>query len=156
MISSHRSFSAIVTSVLVSIVILLMIYSESRGVSSKANAVWFVRRPSLSGLLSNKMAFNGNGNEVPDFEFMSSVVPNGLSKINTKSTEVCKDDTTPPVKVTNVEELHALQRKKASAPTTPRTATNPSTPRSMTPRSYVSEEELHKQQMHSVRYNLHT
>ncbi|XP_024392604.1 phosphoenolpyruvate carboxykinase (ATP) 1 [Physcomitrium patens] len=104
------------------------------------------------------MASNGNGigsgHEVHDFEFMSTVVPNGLSKINTKPVEMCKDDTTAPVKVTNIEQLHALQRKKASAPTTPRTATNPSTPKSMTPRSYVSEEDLHKQQMQSVSASL--
>ena len=99
------------------------------------------------------MASNGNGNGVHDFEFdTGALVPNGLSKINTKTAEMCKDDTAPTVKAANVEELHALQRKKASAPTTPRTATNPSTPRSLTPRSYVSEEELHKQQMLSVRY----
>jgi phosphoenolpyruvate carboxykinase (ATP) len=102
------------------------------------------------------MASNGNGNEVHDFEFTNTHVPNGLSKINTKpaTAEMCNDDTTPPVKVTNVEQLHALQRKKASAPTTPRTATNPSTPRSMTPRSLLSEEERQKQQMQSVRYKL--
>lgn len=100
------------------------------------------------------MASNGNGNEVHDFEFLSSQVPNGLSKINTKlaTAEMCNDDTAPAVKVTNVEELHALQRKKASAPTTPRNATNPSTPRSLTPRSLLSEEERQKQQMQSVRY----
>ena len=77
-----------------------------------------------------------------------------LLKINTKkpvSREVCKDDTAPTVKVQNVEELHALQKKKASAPTTPRNATNPSTPKNMTPRSYLSEEERQKQQMQSIR-----
>jgi phosphoenolpyruvate carboxykinase (ATP) len=102
------------------------------------------------------MASNGNGNEVHDFEFTNTHVPNGLSKINTKpaTAEMCNDDTTPPVKVTNVEQLHALQRKKASAPTTPRTATNPSTPRSMTPRSLLSEEERQKQQMQSVSASL--
>jgi phosphoenolpyruvate carboxykinase (ATP) len=103
------------------------------------------------------MASNGNENEHHgDFEFASPVssVPNGLSKINTKkpvSREVCKDDTAPTVKVQNVEELHALQKKKASAPTTPRNATNPSTPKNMTPRSYLSEEERQKQQMQSIR-----
>lgn len=125
----------------------------------KADAAWFfLRRSSVPSSLSRDMASNGNGigsgHEVHDFEFMSTVVPNGLSKINTKPVEMCKDDTTAPVKVTNIEQLHALQRKKASAPTTPRTATNPSTPKSMTPRSYVSEEDLHKQQMQSVRYKL--
>jgi len=101
----------------------------------------------------SKMASNGNGISVQDFEFSTAaMVPNGLTKINTKTVEMCKDDTAPTVKVTNVEELHALQRKKASAPSTPRTATNPSTPKSSTPRSYMTEEELQKQQMQSVRY----
>jgi phosphoenolpyruvate carboxykinase (ATP) len=106
------------------------------------------------------MASNGNENEHHgDFEFASPVssVPNGLSKINTKkpvSREVCKDDTAPTVKVQNVEELHALQKKKASAPTTPRNATNPSTPKNMTPRSYLSEEERQKQQMQSISASL--
>jgi len=102
------------------------------------------------------MASNGNGIGAHNFEFTTAaMVPNGLSKINTKTAtpvEMCKDDTTPPVKVTNVEQLHALQRKKASAPSTPRTATNPSTPKSLTPRSYLSEEERQRQQMQSVRY----
>lgn len=92
------------------------------------------------------MASNGSY-----FEFNTK--PNGLSKINTKNTsatraEMCKDDTSPSVKVSNLEELHALQRKKASAPTTPRNAT----PKSSTPRSLLSEEERQKQQMQSVRY----
>lgn len=97
-----------------------------------------------------------NGNNSHDFEFVSANVPNGLSKINTKPTdpEMCKDDTASTVKVSNLDELHALQRKKASAPTTPRNATNPSTPKSATPRAYVSEEERQKQQMQSVRYEL--
>lgn len=98
------------------------------------------------------MASNGTSNGVHDFEFSTAaMVPNGLSKINTKTAEMCKDDTAPTVKATNVEELHALQRKKASAPSTPRTATNPPTPKSSTPRSYLSEEERQKQQMQSVR-----
>jgi len=101
------------------------------------------------------MASNGNGIGAHDFEFSTAaMVPNGLSKINTKNPELCKDDTAPSVKASNVEELHALQRKKASAPSTPRTATNPSTPKSLTPRSYISEEELHKQQMQSVSASL--
>ena len=88
------------------------------------------------------MASNGS-----DFEFNAK--PNGLSKINTKATpaEMCKDDTAPSVKASNLEELHALQRKKASAPSTPRGAT----PKSLTPRSLLSEEERQKQQMQSVR-----
>ena len=93
--------------------------------------------------LFSTMGSNGN-----DFEFNTK--PNGLSKINTKATppEMCKDDTAPTVKVTNLEELHALQRKKASAPSTPRNAT----PKSLTPRSLLSEEERQKQQMKSVRF----
>lgn len=67
---------------------------------------------------------------------------------------MCKDDTSSTVKVSNLEQLHALQKKKASAPTTPRNATNPSTPKNLTPRAYLSEEERQKQQMQSVRYKL--
>ncbi|KAG0590263.1 hypothetical protein M758_1G083900 [Ceratodon purpureus] len=91
------------------------------------------------------MASNGNGT---DFEFNTK--PDGLPKINTKTAEMCKDDTAPTVKVSNIEELHALQRKKASAPTTPRNAT----PKSSTPRSNLSEEERQKQQMQSVSASL--
>lgn len=93
-----------------------------------------------------KMASNGTENG--EFEFAS---PNGLAKISTKAAprEVCKDDTTAPVKAQNVEELHALQKKKASAPSTPQ---NPSTPRSGTPRTYMSEEDRQKQQLQSIRY----
>ncbi len=89
-----------------------------------------------------------NGTENGEFEFAS---PNGLAKISTKAAprEVCKDDTTAPVKAQNVEELHALQKKKASAPSTPQ---NPSTPRSGTPRTYMSEEDRQKQQLQSIRY----
>ena len=115
------------------------------------------------------MASIGNEKHEGEFEFASlnsptaSLVPNGLSKINTKvpaiaQREVCKDDTSRPVKVANVDELHALQQKKASAPSTPRNSTNPSTPKGgltpkgpLTPRSYMSEEERHSQQMHSIR-----
>ncbi|XP_024374056.1 phosphoenolpyruvate carboxykinase (ATP) 1 [Physcomitrium patens] len=102
------------------------------------------------------MASNGNGNASHDFEFASSHVPNGLSKINTKPGEpdMCKDDTSSTVKVSNLEQLHALQKKKASAPTTPRNATNPSTPKNLTPRAYLSEEERQKQQMQSVSASL--
>jgi phosphoenolpyruvate carboxykinase (ATP) len=118
------------------------------------------------------MASNGNEKHEGEFEFASlnsptaSLVPNGLSKINTKvpataQREVCKDDTSRPVKVANVDELHALQKKKASAPSTPRNSTNPSTPKGgltpkgpLTPRSYMSEEERHSQQMHSISASL--
>ncbi|CAM6022679.1 unnamed protein product [Sphagnum balticum] len=91
-----------------------------------------------------------NGTENGEFEFAS---PNGLAKISTKAAprEVCKDDTTAPVKAQNVEELHALQKKKASAPSTPK---NPSTPRSGTPRTYMSEEDRQKQQMQSISASL--
>jgi phosphoenolpyruvate carboxykinase (ATP) len=119
------------------------------------------------------MASNGTAANGFDFEFSSprspaaaaaaaaaggGLVPNGLSKINTKkpvSREVCKDDTTAPLKgVQNVDELHALQKKKASAPSTPKNpATNPSTPKNLTPRAYMSEEDRHKQQMQSIRYH---
>jgi phosphoenolpyruvate carboxykinase (ATP) len=94
------------------------------------------------------MASNGTANG--EFEFAS---PNGLAKISTKAAprEVCKDDTTAPVKAQNVEELHALQKKKASAPSTPQ---NPSTPRSGTPRTYMSEEDRQKQQMQSISASL--
>ncbi|CAM6017154.1 unnamed protein product [Sphagnum balticum] len=114
------------------------------------------------------MASNGTAANGFDFEFSSprspaaaggGLVPNGLSKINTKkpvSREVCKDDTTAPLKgVQNVDELHALQKKKASAPSTPKNpATNPSTPKNLTPRAYMSEEERHKQQMQSISTSL--
>jgi phosphoenolpyruvate carboxykinase (ATP) len=114
------------------------------------------------------MASNGTAANGFDFEFSSprspaaaggGLVPNGLSKINTKkplSREVCKDDTTAPLKgVQNVDELHALQKKKASAPSTPKNpATNPSTPKNLTPRAYMSEEERHKQQMQSISASL--
>jgi hypothetical protein len=105
------------------------------------------------------MASNGIANG--DFAFSTPVlVPNGLSKIKTKKTvsrEVCKDGNTaaPLLKgvLQNVDDLHALQKKKASAPSTPKSPINPSTPRNMTPRAaYTSEEERHKQQMESIRY----
>jgi phosphoenolpyruvate carboxykinase (ATP) len=106
------------------------------------------------------MASNGIANGGFAFSTPAVLVPNGLSKIKTKKTvsrEVCKDGDTAaaPLKgvLQNVDDLHALQKKKASAPSTPKSPMNPSTPRNMTPRAaYTSEEERHKQQMESIRY----
>lgn len=106
------------------------------------------------------MASNGIANGGFAFSTPAVLVPNGLSKIKTKKTvsrEVCKDGDTAaaPLKgvLQNVDDLHALQKKKASAPSTPKSPMNPSTPRNMTPRAaYTTEEERHKQQMESIRY----
>ncbi|CAH9105204.1 unnamed protein product [Cuscuta epithymum] len=75
---------------------------------------------------------------------------NGLAKIQTQKTkqdEICHDDSAQPVKARTLDELHSLQKKK-SAPTTPLTATN--TPFA----AAVSEEERHKQQLHSISASL--
>ncbi len=119
-----------------------------------------LHRCNIAFLQQQYMASNGIA--YGDFAFSTHpvLVPNGLSKIKTKKTvsrEVCKDGDTaaPPLKgvLQNVDDLHALQKKKASAPSTPKSPINPSTPRNMTPRAaYTSEEERHKQQMESIRY----
>ncbi|XP_031118504.1 phosphoenolpyruvate carboxykinase (ATP)-like [Ipomoea triloba] len=78
---------------------------------------------------------------------------NGLPKIQTQKTkedEICHDDSAKPVKAKTLDELHSLQKKK-SAPTTPLTATG--TP-SAAFSAAVSEEERHKQQLHSISASL--
>lgn len=71
---------------------------------------------------------------------------NGLPKIQTdKSSNVCHDDSTPPVKAQTIDELHSLQKKK-SAPTTPIDGTKGAFA------SVLPEEERHKQQLQSIRY----
>ncbi len=119
-----------------------------------------VAQVQYSFLQQRYMASNGIANGGFAFSTPAVLVPNGLSKIKTKKTvsrEVCKDGDTAaaPLKgvLQNVDDLHALQKKKASAPSTPKSPMNPSTPRNMTPRAaYTSEEERHKQQMESIRY----
>jgi phosphoenolpyruvate carboxykinase (ATP) len=91
------------------------------------------------------MANNG------DFSFVrtGSIGRHGLRKIQThhESTEVCHDDSATPVKAKTIDELHSLQKKKSSQPTTPITGTR--APGS--PFSAISEEDRQKQQLQSIR-----
>ncbi|XP_031279233.1 phosphoenolpyruvate carboxykinase (ATP)-like [Pistacia vera] len=74
---------------------------------------------------------------------------NQLPKIQTikKETQVCHDDSTPPVKAQTIDELHSLQKKR-SAPTTPIKGSEG--PFSVT----ISEEERQKQQLQSISASL--
>lgn len=54
-----------------------------------------------------------------------------------KSDEICHDDSAPPVKASTVDELHSLQKKKTSLPTTPK-----------------ADADRSKQQLQSIRYPL--
>lgn len=94
------------------------------------------------------MATNGNenatgkGNGVPAGR-------NGLAKIHTQKRQygICHDDSSAPVKAQTIDELHSLQKKK-SAPTTPLDGVQGAFA------SYLTEEERHKQQLQSIRYNV--
>jgi phosphoenolpyruvate carboxykinase (ATP) len=70
----------------------------------------------------------------------------GLAKIQMPghhSSEVCHDDSTPPVRAQTIEELHSLQKKK-SAPTTPIRGT-------LGAFASISEEDRYQQQLQSIR-----
>ncbi|KAH9295400.1 hypothetical protein KI387_038988 [Taxus chinensis] len=76
---------------------------------------------------------NGCGN--------SDNVSSGLHKINTN---VCIDDSVPPVKAQSLEELHMLQQKKKSAPTTPKSSLA----------NKMSQEDKMRQQLMSISASL--
>eukprot|EP00850_Spirogloea_muscicola_P020897 SM000230S07333 [mRNA] locus=s230:24775:28568:+ [translate_table: standard] len=66
------------------------------------------------------------------------LLPKGLPKIVVKpDAAVCTDDTTPNLRVSNVDELHSLQKKR-SQPSTPKT-------------SLFTDEERQQQQLESIR-----
>ncbi|XP_057794239.1 phosphoenolpyruvate carboxykinase (ATP) 1-like [Salvia miltiorrhiza] len=58
-----------------------------------------------------------------------------------KSDEICHDDSAPPVKANTVDELHSLQWKKTSLPTTPKAAA-------------FADGDRHKQQLQSISASL--
>lgn len=67
---------------------------------------------------------------------------NSLPKIQTKKgdrDEICHDDSAPPVRATTVDELHSLQKKKTSVPTTPKVA---------------ADDDRSTQQLQSIRYSI--
>ena len=72
----------------------------------------------------------------------------GLPKIQTHpeaTSEVCHDDSGTPVKAKTIDELHSLQKKKSSQPTTPIKGTQGAF-------AAISEEDRQKQQLQSIRY----
>lgn len=65
---------------------------------------------------------------------------------NATDSEVCHDDSTPPVRAQTIHELHSLQKKK-STPSTPLTT-------SQSPFATLSEEERHRHQLQSISASL--
>ncbi|KAL5705534.1 phosphoenolpyruvate carboxykinase (ATP) [Ranunculus cassubicifolius] len=72
---------------------------------------------------------------------MASNVP-GLPKIETQGLEIPYDDNVAPVKAQTIDELHSLQKKKQSAPTTPRAGAG------------IPEEDRERQQLKSISASL--
>lgn len=91
-----------------------------------------------------EMAKSGSG----EFSFGNGTARNGLPKIHTtsqrKQSEICHDDSTPPVRAQTIDELHSLQKKR-STPTTPIQGTQGAF-------TSLSEEERYKQQLQSIRF----
>ncbi|KAJ1376215.1 Phosphoenolpyruvate carboxykinase, ATP-utilizing, partial [Sesbania bispinosa] len=65
---------------------------------------------------------------------------------DSETTEVCHDDSTPPVKAQTIHELHSLQKKKSTPNTPIRTTQGPF--------ANISEEERQKQQLQSISASL--
>nr|POF05820.1 phosphoenolpyruvate carboxykinase (atp) [Quercus suber] len=76
----------------------------------------------------------------------------GLMRIETqkKSAAVCHDDSTPLVKAQTIDEFHCLQKKK-SVPNTPRIARTLGQGQGAATFAIISEEDLQKQQLQSIR-----
>lgn len=93
------------------------------------------------------MAANGNGRVTVANVGAGPTGRNGLPKIQTqkRAEGVCHDDSTPPVRAQTIDELHSLQKKRSSAPTTPIDGLQ-------SPFSSLSEEQRSKQQLQSIRY----
>ncbi|RYR42167.1 hypothetical protein Ahy_A08g038631 isoform C [Arachis hypogaea] len=81
----------------------------------------------------------------------SSNARNGLARIqtHTNTPEVCHDDSTPPVRAQTIHDLHSLQKKKSSAPSTPITSSS-----ATSPFSTILEEERQRLQLQSISASL--
>ncbi|WOL19341.1 phosphoenolpyruvate carboxykinase [Canna indica] len=105
------------------------------------------------------MAENGDSSST-DKSVKMTTMPNGLPKILTKDaragkkSEVCHDDSVPPVKAQTIDELHSLQKKR-SAPTTPSTdAGQQQQLQGNAAFATMSEEERQKLQLQSISASL--
>ncbi|KAI5355834.1 hypothetical protein L3X38_008729 [Prunus dulcis] len=97
-------------------------------------------------MAQNKGAENGGFS----FTRTGSMGRQGLPKIQTHpeaTSEVCHDDSGTPVKAKTIDELHSLQKKKSSQPTTPINGTQGAF-------AAISEEDRQKQQLQSISASL--
>ncbi|XP_042374766.1 phosphoenolpyruvate carboxykinase (ATP) 1-like isoform X2 [Zingiber officinale] len=86
-----------------------------------------------------------------DGDFTVSKPSNGLAKIRTEGSGhgICHDDSALPVKAQTIDELHSLQKKRWSSPTTPMDQQTQQ-------QAFIaaSEEERHKQRLQSISASL--
>ncbi|KAM5575192.1 phosphoenolpyruvate carboxykinase (ATP) 1 [Rosa sericea] len=98
------------------------------------------------------MANSGGENGDLKYARIGSIGRHGLPKIQThhETKEVCHDDTATPVKAKTMDELHSLQKKRSSQPSTPHTATG----QQGSAFNAISEEDRQKQQLQSISASL--